>query len=110
MYDTTLVVDQNGTDCLLASREEVRQDWHLSVFPNPAVDQLWVGGLDLSNDRYEVSLVNLLGQSFPLPYPSQIRSDHFVFQLEGLNTGIYLLSVEDRRTGAREARRITLVH
>lgn len=62
---------------------------NFNLFPNPAKDQLHFGGI--SNERYEVSITNSIGQLFK---EGIIDYNNSTINIESLEAGIYFILVE----------------
>ncbi len=63
---------------------------HVSVYPNPASDQITLAGLDPTKS-YNVSLINILGETVTY---QNLQPGERVINLESLTDGIYFLKVK----------------
>lgn len=106
--DTSVVVDLNGVNCMLSGRNTPAPAPEVNVYPNPTQDHLFVSGVELSDDRYEVSLLDLLGRKMELSAPIRLRENNYRFEVGRLPAGIYVLSIVDRTTEGKVSKKITI--
>ena len=66
------------------------QNWGLSIFPNPAREQLTIKSTSAIMD---VSITNLAGQE--VLHFTKINNKQFPVSLKGIKSGIYFISMRD---------------
>jgi hypothetical protein len=78
----------------LTNTEDIFRSKRLLLYPNPVAEKLYLANPQGVNFR-QVSLYNQLGQ--PIRSWSNIQDQIFEMDMQGLDIGVYILSVRDEK-------------
>lgn len=87
------LVLNDEVDSIPSSLNELSGQWTLSVFPNPALETIYIKGLEARNEEYyQYVIVDRLGR-----FVGQGIVDEHGIDLQDLSSGTYFLMVQETR-------------
>lgn len=76
------------------------QTKQLEVFPNPVIDYVHIKHQELNAEKVTVTVYNLIGNE--LKVETEVLNEHEIrLRFKDLDSGYYLISVQDQRTQNR---------
>ena len=109
--DTRLLFQVNNFAALaemhigtLTSTEDINEDITVSVFPNPAVNDVFVDlALENVSDNVNLQVVDIQGKVVMSQNFANVKSDKLQLNVANLNTGVYVINIrtEEGFTSAR---------
>jgi hypothetical protein len=88
------VGDEKSIESSAFHNDKTLQKTKVEVFPNPAVDNVFVRIESHEFDKVDFELFNIIGTSMKIDI-EEIEKDYFRIGLKELPTGYYLLMVKD---------------
>lgn len=92
------------TDPLLDNTEEINENIAVSVYPNPAVNDVFVDlSLENVSDNVNLQVVDIQGKVVMTQNFANVKSDKLQLNVTNLNTGVYVINIrtEEGFTSAR---------
>ena len=80
-------------NCSGIKNDEASQGNRLSIFPDPAINEIIVTAPGSNDSKIKWTLCNLCGQSIPLS-PEAAQQNNSTFDVEVLNPGVYIMKAE----------------
>ncbi|WP_435578102.1 T9SS type A sorting domain-containing protein [Gilvibacter sp.] len=93
-----------GDDCEVLSVDEQDFDANISLFPNPAQNQMNISLGGQSSTAVEVRVFNISGQE--VIAPQQMRGTSLSVDISALSSGMYLVQLQDNDTGVISTKRL----
>ena len=93
-----------GDDCEVLSVDEQDFDANISLFPNPAQNQMNISLGGQSSTAVEVRVFNIRGQE--VIAPQQMRGTSLSVDISALSSGMYLVQLQDTDTGVISTKRL----
>jgi hypothetical protein len=93
------------SDALLSANDNITAKSSLKISPNPASSYIVISGLTEDGGEISYSLTNITGQK--LRQGSVERGNReYTIHLEGIDSGLYFLTMENINTGLRSAEKL----
>lgn len=78
----------------------------ITVYPNPAKDEVTFNGLDFKNgQQYELSLVDMLGRNL---LTTQLDNSKTSISIEGLENGVYFYSITQQSSNKKNSGKVVV--
>ena len=99
--DYAVIITENGcsdtSDCVIIDNVgivEVTNNLDVSIYPNPATEQISITLSELSNQGYQLTIFNSLGAEV---YEQSLNSKTTVVRTSKLNTGVYFVKITNSK-------------
>jgi hypothetical protein len=83
-------------------QEDNNQKNRIEIYPNPAVENIFIKIENSELEKVEFELFNIIGNSLDIE-PEEITKNHFKIKVEEFPAGYYLLIVKDPITRFNQA-------
>ncbi len=94
---TATIVASDGNDstlCLTTGIHELSINTTISIYPNPATDQLFITGNWKENKALQLTIYNITGERI---YAEQINSKQETVSCKPFSAGVYFITVTDKK-------------
>jgi len=93
---------EKGMEVPYFQNDQIIQKNKIEIYPNPAVENIFVKIENSELDKVEFELFNIIGNSLDIE-PEEISKNHFKIKVEEFPAGYYLLIVKDPITRFNQA-------
>jgi hypothetical protein len=94
--------EENAVELPYFQNDKVIQKNKIEVYPNPAVENIYVKIENSELEKVEFELFNIIGNSLGIQ-PEEISKNNFKIKIEEFPAGYYLLIVKDPITRFNQA-------
>lgn len=97
--DTLIFVVKINTECTASAVVDLSNNIKpVQLFPNPAQENVTVGGLALNNHVLQIDILNTQGQA--LQSYRRVNNSQLTFNCQNLPAGVYLMRITDLQDGS----------
>jgi hypothetical protein len=87
------MVDIDGAFSYSVTIKIIRQDNHISIYPNPVESSLWIDNISNARTRLQVDVMSFSGQSIIHKIIEMDNNGRGKFDVKNLNPGIYTIQI-----------------